>query len=158
MRPHLTFEHFAAVLAALGTSTAIACGGGTPQPVHANEVPAAGTATPGHASCSANGCSGKTVGAQPDAPATAGAGLAAPASTTSSTASAASASTATTAATAAADSSPPAASAAAAAPATTTKAPGKTPAKKAATPKPSSAGEASCGAGTCSSDMKKKIL
>src|SRR5260221_13874202 len=55
MRSDLSFESFAVILAALGASALVACGGGTPQPVHANEVAPAASGVPGapgHASCS----------------------------------------------------------------------------------------------------------
>jgi hypothetical protein len=151
MRSHLSFDHFAAVLAALGASAAMACGGGTPQPVQANEVTPAAPVGAGQASCSANSCGGKAPSAQAEP---------APASASSPPVAAAPA-------VAAADSTPASTSPAtspATAPAPKTaaaSAPGKpapkTVARKASAPK-ADAAEASCGAGTCSGDMKKKIL
>jgi hypothetical protein len=143
MRPNLSIENLTAVLAALGTSAIVACGGNEPQPVHANEVP--GTAAPagsGMASCSAKGCGGKA--ADTTAPATAPA-------TSPAMGAAATTTPAATADVAASTSAAPAASAA------PSKAPAKSTAKK-ATGTPKASGEASCGAGTCSGDSKKKIL
>jgi hypothetical protein len=46
MRPNLSFENLAAVLAALGTSAIVGCGGAAPRPVQASEVkPAANVTT-----------------------------------------------------------------------------------------------------------------
>jgi hypothetical protein len=155
MRSDLSFEKFTAILAALGASTVFACGGATPQPVQANEVTPAAAATPGHASCSANGCSGK-AGVKSDAPSAA----ALPASVASPTTPAAvpapaPASASTSATSAAAE---PAASSPSRATAPPVKPTAKEGTKKAAAPKVAPAGEASCGAGTCSGDTKKKIL
>jgi hypothetical protein len=117
MRPNLSFEKFTAVLASLGASVAIGCGGGTPQPVAvAPGTGAASMATPSAAPTAAPGAANVAA--------------AAPAASTA---------TATEPSSAA---SKPAA-----------KAP-----KKDVAPKVAPAGEASCGAGTCSTDVKKKIL
>ena len=80
MRPNLSFEHFAAVLGAIGATALVACGGSQPQPVQANEVaPAASApAVAGQASCSAAGC-GASKGA--NAAAMPAASAAAPATT-----------------------------------------------------------------------------
>jgi hypothetical protein len=152
MRTDLSFENIAAVLAALGASALVACGGATPAPVQANEVaPATAGAPQGAASCSAAGCGAKaaTPAATTEAP-----------STTTGTApatDAASGTTPTATATPAATTAP----ATTAAPATTTAS--TTPPKKAAQKagprtgkKP--AGASACGAGTCASDPKQKIL
>jgi hypothetical protein len=152
MRVDLSVEKFTAVLAALGTSAAIACGGATPQPVQANEVtlmPAA-TKTQGAAKSDTTPAttSPDTAGAQGGgaAPSEAPRVAPVPASTPGANAPAAVAS------------SPPSASPAGTAASTGTKPPTPKGGAKAAPPKPASAGEASCGAGTCSGDMKKKIL
>ena len=153
MRSDLSFENIAAVLAALGASALVACGGGSPQPVNASEV-APSTAAPatGNASCSAKGCGASPSGA---------------AAATSPTTNAASTTTDTPTATPAATDTPPAATttppATTAAPATTTASktpPRKQPARGATAqkPKPKASGEASCGAGTCAADPKQKIL
>ncbi len=70
MRPNLSFENIASVLAALGASTLVACGGATPPPVNASDVnvPAASAKPAGQASCSASGC-GANAAAAPAAPA-----------------------------------------------------------------------------------------
>jgi hypothetical protein len=157
MRPNLSFEKFASVLAALGTSAIVACGGSQAQPAHATEVVPAAPGATGQASCSASGCGGK---ASPDGKTGA---AAAPAPTTAAAMTpatdVAAPSTASAAAQASSDGGMGAASTSAAAPA------GKPPVakaaatpKKAGSPKGAPAGEASCGAGTCSGDAKKKIL
>ena len=150
MRPNLSFENLAAVLAALGTSALVACGGATPQPVQANEVTPTTTAPAGNASCSAKGCGAS--------PATAAAGATTPTTVPATT-------TATTPTTDAASATTPAATAtpvATAAPATTTAPAAKKQAPKGSTAtapkKKPAAGEASCGAGTCAADPKQKVL
>jgi hypothetical protein len=154
MRPNLSLENFAAVLAVLGAGALTACGGSEPKPVQANDVAPATSAGPtGNASCSSSGCGAKAGGG-----AAATAASAAPAATTPDTSAASGAgASATPTATTAAPGTP--------APATTTAAPATTTAK--ATPKPGggkrtgsppkkpAAGESSCGAGTCSTDTKK---
>ncbi len=59
MRPNLSLDHFAAVLATIGASALVACGGSQPQPVQANEVAAPAAVRvdchAGEASCSASG-------------------------------------------------------------------------------------------------------
>jgi hypothetical protein len=148
MRPNLSFENLAAVLAALGTSAIVACGGGTPQPVQANEVTPATTTPAGNASCSAKGCGAS--------PATAAAGATTPttvpAATTPTTPAADAASGTTPTATAT-----PVATAATTATAAVKKQPPKGSTANAPKKKPA-AGEASCGAGTCASDPKQKAL
>jgi len=137
MRPNLSFEQFAAVLGAIGATALVACGAAEPQPVHANEVAPSASAATGQASCSAAGC-GASKGA--NAAAMPAASAVAPETTAA-------------AATAPATDAPVAAAAASAAP---------TPASSATPPKPVAkkkkvmpSGEASCGAGTCSSNTKK---
>ncbi len=147
MRPNLSFERFAAVLATVGAGALAGCGGGSPPPaVQANEVApaAAPSAAAGHASCSAASCGGTAAAAAPTAasPATS----AAAATTPPVDATPAPASSATAAAT-------PAASSSAAAPAPAAKPVAKK--KKAAT---APSGEASCGAGTCASNAKKILV
>jgi hypothetical protein len=125
MRSHPSIEDFLVVLAALGASAAVACGGATPQPVQASEVTVAPAAAP-------------AASPAPDP-----APLATPSPVAASTAAA----------------SPTPAAAAPAAAVTPTPASKPVPkavAKKA--PRAEEAGEASCGAGTCSGDTKKKIL
>ena len=140
MRPNLSFEHFAAVLGAIGATALVACGASEPQPVQANEVAPAtsAAATTGQASCSAAGCGANKTGNAPAMPA---ASAAAPA-----TSAAAATSPAVDAPVAAA-----AASAAPAAPASPTAVTKPVAKKKKAMP----SGEASCGAGTCSSNTKQ---
>ncbi|HEY8040473.1 MAG TPA: hypothetical protein VIF15_11795 [Polyangiaceae bacterium] len=152
MRPNLSFESLAAVLAALGTSAIVACGGSNPQPVNATDVaPAATTAATGQSSCSAKGC-----GATPAPPAATGA-AAAPASTAApagtSAANGTPADANPTPATTNAPASPPPSATTASGKPPAPKPKGTTPPKKG--PK---GGEASCGAGTCASDPKQKIL
>ncbi len=146
MRVDLSFEKFATVLAAAGASTAIACAGATPPPVQANEVKPPSSAVAGHASCSAGSCGGEAKDAKSNGVAAAPAAFTPPV---------------------VADAPAPApASIAPAAVATATLTSGTRPAPqpKAATKASSApkraapAEEASCGAGTCSGDTKKKIL
>ena len=147
MRPNLSFDKFAAVLATLGASAAMACGGSQPQPAQATDVTPAVTA--------ACGPSGPifVLGERVRIPSVAGhqrrprppprPASPAAASTTST------ASTATTACRCGSDDDgqlpPPA-------PGAAKKPTAKKPAGK------NAAGEASCGAGTCSSDTGKHIL
>jgi hypothetical protein len=142
MRIDLSFENFAAVLTVLGTSAAIACGGGTPQPVQANEVvPAAATPRPEAVTSAAASATA------PPAPGAAEASL--PTPPASPTLVSATSASAPSAAANGIGPNPAAAEAAKPAPKVGT---------KTAAPKPDTAGEASCGAGTCSGDTKKKIL
>jgi hypothetical protein len=147
MRPNLTFENFVAVLAAVGTSTIVACGGATPQPVQANEVTPTSTTPAGNASCSAKGCGASTTAAaSPSTVATA------PAVVTPATPPTDAAAVAMPSATAA-----PAATLAATPPVAQKKAPPKANTAQAPKKKPAS-GEASCGAGTCAATPTQKIL
>ena len=135
MRPNLSLTNIASTLAALGTSAVlVACGGDSKSSdTPANATPSA-TAAPSAsaaASCSANAH-----------PADNGA-----AATTASSATPTTAAAATTAA--------PATTTAAATTTSTAK-PGSTAAAHPAPSKPKATGQASCGAGTCSSDPKKK--
>jgi len=150
MRPNLSFENIASVLAALGASTLVACGGAAPPPVNASDVnvPSANAKPAGQSSCSANACGGAATAAAP------GAAPATPAPTAPST-DAASA-TAASASPTAAPASPASTDATAAAPAAPAK-PKPVVAKK-PKPKGSPAGDASCGQGTCAADAKPKVF
>jgi hypothetical protein len=157
MRSDLSFENIAAVLAALGTSALVACGGASPQPVNASEVAPVTTApAAGNASCSAKGCGASPSGAAATSPTT----NAASTTTASPTATAATDPTTATTTAAATTTAPAATAAPAATTAPATTPPKKQPAKGATAqkPKPKAGGEASCGAGTCASDPKQKIL
>ncbi len=153
MRSDLSFESFAVILAALGASALVACGGGTPQPVHANEVAPAASGMPGaigHASCS--NCGARAApgpNAASDSPS--------PAPAPSEPATTAASSSATNAAAAPASVALAPASDSPAPPTKATAKKGTVPPKPPAHKAPP-AGEASCGAGTCSGDSKKKIL
>jgi hypothetical protein len=147
MRPNLSFETIASVLAALGASTLVACGSATPPPVNASDVtvPSASAKPAGQASCSASGC-GANAAAAPAAPATPATGAAAATTPAASATPAAPAAASAPAAVAAA----PASSAAPAAPAK--------PVARKSKPKANPGAEASCGQGTCSADSKPKIF
>jgi hypothetical protein len=54
MRPNLSFDTFASVLAALGTSALVACGGSEPKPVNASDV------APATSSSAAAGAAGQS--------------------------------------------------------------------------------------------------
>jgi hypothetical protein len=173
MRPNLSLENIASTLAALGTTALVACGGSAPapsSPVQSNEVtPAATSATPGQASCSAAGC-GANKGKGGDTKAAAEGHCGASAKHDPGQASCAAKGgdakpDSTTPSTGAAAGSSPAATPAAAA--TTDAKGGDKPTAAAATTKPKApaasgsgkkpgAGQASCGAGTCGADPKKK--
>lgn len=177
MRPNLSLQNIASTLAALGTTALVACGGSAPpasSPVQSNEVaPAGATATPGQASCSAAGC-GANKGKAGDAKAAADGhcGASAKHEPGQASCSAKSGDTkggdtkgadATTPSTGAAAATTPTATPAADAKPAGTKAADKataaTPAKPKTPPasgKKAGAAQASCGAGTCSVDPKKK--
>jgi hypothetical protein len=157
MRPNLSFENLAAVLAALGTTAIVACGGATPQPVQANEVKPAANAPAGNASCSAKGCGAS--------PATAAASPATPAATTATSPATEAASATMPAASAVRDTAtPPASTTTTTTTVTTptTAAVSKKQGPRASTAqapkkKPGASGEASCGAGTCSGSATPKV-
>jgi len=154
MRPNLSLSNIASTLAALGGATAliVACGGDAKPAANANEVK---SSTPsgsgGQASCASNGSCGAKTGdseKKPDTAATTAATTPPPATTTPATG------------TAPADTKPGADPKTAATTATTgTTKPTPPPMKPASggggTAKPK--GQASCGAGTCAADPKKKM-
>jgi hypothetical protein len=149
MRPNLSVHAFASTLAALGAGALIGCGGSDPAPqtpVNATQVAPAPVTVTGQASCSAASCGANKAAAA--TPATAPAAAASPADT------AAAAAPATAAAAGAAASATPAA-APADATAAATPADAKPKKKTGKKPPTNGAGQASCGAGTCSADAKK---
>lgn len=154
MRPNLSVSHIASVLTAIGGAAVVAaCGGAPPAaaPANANEITHPGPGVGGQSSCSAKGCGANATSgeghsscgakAAPETPKTGvapgGAGNATP--------------TPDAKPEAAKDDAKGAVTGAAPAPAPTTTAKPKPAPKKGA-----GAGQASCGAGTCAADPKKK--
>ena len=142
MRPNLSLTNIASTLAALGTSAVIvACGGDSKSSdTPANATPSATAAPSASAAASCNASAHPTDNA---AAATTG-NTATPTTTTATTATPAT----TTAAATTTSTAKPAGTAAAKPPAGGGS--GSSPTK------PKATGQASCGAGTCSSDPKKK--
>jgi hypothetical protein len=148
MRPNMSFEKFAAVLAALGTSAALGCGGAQPQPVNANEVAPQGPSVPAPDTKAISAAATEPSNATPSP-------VTAPPPATNAAASTPPAEAAAPSPASAEEKTPAAAASAAPPPAKVPAA--KATAKKPAASKPSNA-EASCGAGTCGGDAKKKVL
>jgi len=158
MPPNLSFENLTVVLSALGVSTLVACAGNQPQPVSAREVPPVSSSTPapatGQSSCSASGCGGKKApeGTAAASPVAASGAAMAPAAVDAPAAAAAASPAATTEKVAVKpDGTSPASPERGRSDAASLGTAKKVPVQKAVH------GEASCGAGTCSNDTKKKI-